>query len=199
MTRVFRYLTHPEVLIDANTPVPEWGLSEKGRQRTLRFRHARALGRTRSIFSSAERKALETAEILASKLGVEVTVRELSHENDRSATGFLEPKEFQRVADEFFATPSKSVRGWERAMDAQQRIVDQFNQIMRQSLEGDILMVGHGGVGTLLYCHLAEVEIDRKHDQIGGGGNVFAFDLDQRSILYPWRPMEMFEAGLQTP
>lgn len=195
MTRVFRYLTHPEVLIDANTPIPEWGLSEIGRQRTLQFRHAHALRQTRSIISSGERKALETADILAIKLGVEVTVRELSHENDRSATGFLEPSEFQSVADEFFAAPTRRVRGWEKALDAQQRIVGQAKQVIRQFPEGDILMVGHGGVGTLLFCHLAALKIDRKHDQIGGGGNVFAFDLDERLIVHSWLPMEAFEAG----
>jgi hypothetical protein len=44
-------------------------------------------------------------------------------ENDRSATGFLPPEEFERVADEFFGSPEKSARGWERAGDAQVRIV----------------------------------------------------------------------------
>jgi hypothetical protein len=33
------------------------------------------------------------------------------HENDRSATGFLPPPEFEAVADAFFVRPLESVRG----------------------------------------------------------------------------------------
>ncbi len=194
MTRVFRYLTHPEVTIDPDVPVPEWGLSEKGRQRTLAFRGSPILRDTKSVISSAERKALDTAEILAAALGVEVIVRARSHENDRSATGFLAPSEFESVADAFFAAPGESIRGWERAIDAQRRIAGEADQVMQQSADGDILMVGHGGVGTLLYCHLAGLDIDRKHDQGAGGGKVFAFDPDRNAILHAWLPMEALGA-----
>ena len=51
------------------------------------------------------------------------------HENDRSATGFLEPSEFERVADEFFARPTVSIGGWERAIDAQKRIVGEVEAV----------------------------------------------------------------------
>ena len=44
-------------------------------------------------------------------------------ENDRSATGFLPREEFWATADLFFAHPTESIRGWERAIDAQARIV----------------------------------------------------------------------------
>lgn len=195
MASVFRYLSHPQVCIDPDIPVPDWGLSEKGRQRTRAFARSVVLAGTRSIYSSAERKALETAKILAAKCRLDVTVRERTHENDRSATGFLDPEEFEKVANQFFAVPNKSVRGWETAADAQNRIVTEAMQVMQQAPEGDILMVGHGGVGTLLYCNLLGLEIDRKHDQIGGGGNVFAYDLQQQSILHAWRPMEDFLGG----
>jgi len=65
----------------------------------------------------------ETAEIIARELNVTVEVREAMHENDRSATGFLPPYEFETVANRFFADPLVSIRGWERAIDAQLRIV----------------------------------------------------------------------------
>ena len=41
------------------------------------------------------------------------------HENDRSATGYLPPNQFEAMADRFFAEPQASVLGWERAVDAQ--------------------------------------------------------------------------------
>jgi broad specificity phosphatase PhoE len=140
--------------------------------------------------TSAERKALETAEPIADALGVRVEVRDAMHENDRSATGFLPLREFEAVAHEFFAHPDKSARGWERARDAQKRIVGQVETVLSRSLEGHVLFVGHGAVGTLLYCHYADVEIDRMHDQMPDGGNYFTIRKETREVLHGWRRME---------
>ena len=184
------YITHPQVQIDANVPVPEWGLSEIGRARALAMLEQPWVGSIRRVVSSAERKAIETAEILARQLGLTVEVRERMHENDRSATGFLPPPEFEAVADRFFANPHKSIRGWERAIDAQQRIVSDVEAVLDAAVGGDIVFVGHGGVGTLLLLSLSNREISREADQPAGGGNYFAYDIGARSILHGWRPID---------
>jgi broad specificity phosphatase PhoE len=184
------YITHPQVQIDANVPVPEWGLSEIGRARALAMLEQPWVGSIRRVVSSAERKAIETAEILARQLGLTVEVRERMHENDRSATGFLPPPEFEAVADRFFANPHKSIRGWERAIDAQQRIVSEVEAVLDAAVGGDIAFVGHGGVGTLLLLSLSNREISREADQPAGGGNYFAYDIGARSILHGWRPID---------
>jgi broad specificity phosphatase PhoE len=143
------------------------------------------------VIASAETKAAQTAAILASSLGIDVEVRAAMHENDRSATGFLEPKEFEATADQFFAHPTKSVRGWETAVRAQVRIVTAVEEIL-PALRGDgnLLFVGHGAVGTLLYCHYARLAISRKHDQPAGGGNYFEVRIKDRMVLHSWLPME---------
>ena len=186
-----RYLTHPQVRIDPAIPVPEWGLSDAGRTRVEAVAAAGWLNGTVSIVSSAERKAVETAEIIAAALGLGVEIRQAMHENDRSATGFLAPPEFELVADRFFAQPEASIRGWERAIDAQARIVREVEAVLAGGIDGDILFVGHGAVGTLLYCHYAGVPIDRRYDQPAGGGNYFTLSAQERRIEHPWRPMEM--------
>jgi broad specificity phosphatase PhoE len=185
-----RYLTHPQVKIDPAIPVPSWGLSEIGRARTQAIAGARRLSATTQIISSAERKAIETAEIIAAKLNVHVEVRQAMHENDRSATGFLVPDEFELVANQFFAQPDVSIRGWERAIDAQSRIVREVEHVLARKRPGDVLFVGHGGVGTLLYCHYAGLAIDRAHDQPAGGGCFFAFAEDGRRVQHSWRHLE---------
>lgn len=189
-----RYLTHPQVMIDPNVPVPSWGLSPVGRARVEALANASWLSATTQIVSSAERKAIETAEIIGRALGVTVEIREAMHENDRSATGFLQPSEFETVADQFFAQPHASIRGWERAIDAQARIVREAEEVLARNRGGDVLFVGHGAVGTLLLCHYAGHPIDRRHDQGAGGGHVFAFEKDARRILHAWRKMEDIEA-----
>ncbi|QOG16915.1 MULTISPECIES: histidine phosphatase family protein [Bradyrhizobium] len=187
---IVRYLTHPQVQIDPDVPVPQWGLSPTGRARTEALAQASWLAHTTQIVSSGERKAIETAEIIAIRLGIMIEIREAMHENDRSATGFLKPAEFEQVADRFFAEPHLSVRGWERAIDAQARIVREAEAVLARNRPGDILFVGHGGVGTLLFCHTAGYPIDRVHDQPAGGGNLFAFARDGRQVVHGWRRME---------
>ena len=186
-----RYLTHPQVQVDPQVPVPQWYLSELGAARVRAVRSAPVLRATRHVVSSAEVKALETAGPIAEALDLRVDVRERMHENDRSSTGFLPPDRFERMADRFFAHPEISAEGWETARDAQARIVAEVFDYLNECDGGDVLIVGHGGVGTLLWCALAGVGIDRRHDQgPGGGGNWFAFDTVDRKPLSGWQPME---------
>lgn len=185
-----RYLSHPQVLIEPDKPVERWGLNDIGRARVEAIAAAPALRQTRSVISSAETKAIETATPIAEALGLAVTVRAAMHENDRFATGFLPPAEFEQTADRFFATPELSVRGWERAVDAQARIVAEAMAALHEAPEGDVLFVGHGAVGTLLMCHLGRMAIHRSHDQAAGGGNAFAFARLSHTLIHGWQKME---------
>ena len=184
------YLSHPEVCIDPAVPVPAWGLAPLGRERVVGVRDAAWIAGCRRIVTSAERKAMETAELVAAASGVPIDVRPAMHENDRTATGFLPPPEFESVADRFFAEPEASVRGWERAADAQRRICREFDSLLAShDAARPMLIVGHGGVGTLLYCRLAVQPIDRRFDQ-ARAGSVFAIELATRRPLFGWILME---------
>jgi broad specificity phosphatase PhoE len=145
-----------------------------------------------AIYCSTEQKAIDGATILAEHLALPFHEVEALGENDRSATGFLPPDEFRRVADQFFAAPDESVRGWERAVDAQARIVRAVEQIaLEDTTGGTIAIVSHGAVGTLLYCHLAGEPIARRWDQPpNGGGNYYRFTLSPRAALLWWRPFD---------
>jgi len=180
------FITHPEVVIDPTVPVPRWHLSEIGIARMRAFASSPAMASIRTIWASTETKAIEGAGIVAARHALPVSVHAGLDENDRSATGFLPPEEFQRTANAFFANPNVSVRGWERAVDAQRRVVAAFDAITAAPSEGDIAIVGHGGVGTLLYCHLAGRPISREHDQ-PAQGHYWTYALQSRSMLHGWR------------
>lgn len=190
------YLTHPQVQIDPNVPVPDWGLSEYGRERAALAAGSAWTRAIRAIVASGERKAVETANIVGAAYGLVPRIRHDMHENDRSATGFLPPRAFEAMADAFFANPSTSIRGWERAIDAQNRIVAAAEAEIIGAGAGDLLFVGHGGVGTLLLCHWLGVAIGREHDQRPGGGCVFAFDAATRRVIHPWLALEDARVGV---
>lgn len=166
------FLTHAEVVVDPARPIESWGLSPEGRARAAGAASCAWDPGVRRIVSSEEQKAIETAEVLAAAVGA-VPVRDADlGEIDRSATGYLPFDEFDAVVDAFFREPGVSVRGWERAVDAQARIV---TAVRRVTADGDATVVSHGAVGALLLAHLRGVPIDRALDQ-PGMGSVFAFD-----------------------
>lgn len=190
--RTFYLVTHPNVVISRDVPVPRWPLSELGKQRMRAGLRQPWVRELTSIYCSTEQKAIDGAEILAACLGIGFEqVAELG-ENDRSATGFLPPDEFERVADQFFGSPNNSIRGWERAIDAQSRIVRAVEDIAaRDKTSGAVAVVSHGAVGTLLYCHLAGEPIDRRRDQPpNGGGNFYGFTLSPRAVHSWWRAVD---------
>lgn len=183
------FITHPEVVVDPAVPVPQWKLSGPGIARMKAFAASPRLANVAAIWSSAEVKAVEAAAILAAKLNLTAAIDPDLHENDRSATGFLPPPEFEKMANAFFASPKESVRGWERAIDAQARVVGAVERILASHAQGDVAFVAHGGVGTLLQCHLLGEAISRRFDQ-PSQGHVFAFDLATRKVVHGWKTLE---------
>jgi broad specificity phosphatase PhoE len=186
------FVTHPNVVISRDVPVPQWPLSELGRARMTRGLAQPWLRGVTSIYSSTERKAIDGAQIMADHLRLCFTpILELG-ENDRSSTGFLPPDEFEAVADEFFAKPTISVRGWERAVDAQSRVVSVIARLIAaEETAGSIAIVAHGAVGALLFCQLSGHAIDRRYDQpANGGGNYFHFSLEPCVVHSGWLPFD---------
>jgi len=192
MPRTLYFITHPNVVISREIPVPQWPLSEVGRNRMKAgLRHPWMMDLT-SIYCSTEQKAIDGAEIMAHHLSLGYTQVQALGENDRSTTGFLPPSEFEAVADEFFAKPAQSVRGWEKAADAQARIVDAVCSIAAtDQSKGAIAIVAHGAVGTLLYCYLSGHEIARRWDQPpNSGGNYYAFELNPNRVFSWWKAID---------
>ena len=174
--------------IDAGIPDPV--LTPTGREQASQAARRLAERGITRLVTSPYKRTIETAEIIAKAVGAEVQVRQGMHENDRSATGYLPAEAFERTADQFFARPFESVDGWERAIDAQKRIVDEMDSVLQADDTCDVLVIGHGGVGTLLLCHLAGLDIDRRHDQPAGGGHFFTVARPSLRLLHTWRRME---------
>jgi broad specificity phosphatase PhoE len=195
------YITHPQVVIDPDVPTPRWGLNETGRARAEAFAARNILPSGVAVFSSTEAKASELAAIIAVPIGAAVVHDEAMGENDRSSTGYMQPQRFEATADRFFAHPHESIDGWERAIDAQARIVSAVRGAL-VGLPAETLAVfcGHGAVGTLLKCHCGHRAIARDEDQRRmadpGGGNAFVFDLDAPALICDWVPMEELDPAL---
>ncbi|MDP1618088.1 histidine phosphatase family protein [Phenylobacterium sp.] len=166
------FVTHPEVVIDPDVPVPRWPLSAKGRARMEALAEALAGLRVRAVWSSDEQKAMDGAEILSERLQAPHHVDAALGENDRSATGYIAPPRFWEVVAEFFAHPDVSVQGWETARDAQSRILAAMGRVADEAQSSLTVVVSHGGVGQLLTAALQNVAIgqEAKSPNPSGGG-----------------------------
>jgi broad specificity phosphatase PhoE len=186
------FITHPEVVIDPSVPVPDWPLSPEGVRRMSLALEQPWMSHLGAVFTSAERKATDAARLVADRFGLSLVIVPELGENDRSATRYLPKAEFEATADLFFAHPGGSVRGWERAVDAQRRIVAALERVILEAPEqGDVAVISDGGVGALLLCHLKGVPIRRSEDQPGaGGGCVYSFDMHTRVLLSDWHLIE---------
>jgi broad specificity phosphatase PhoE len=185
------YVSHPNVQIDPAVPVPDWGLSAEGRRRTQLMLGQVWISSIGRVVSSPERKARETADLIADHLGLEVEVRAATGEIDRSSTGFVSHERHEALADRLFGEPDLSADGWETARDAQSRIVTALDDLLVDDGGSDVV-VGHGGVGTLLFCHLARLDIARQHDQPGQGHH-WAFDRSSGAVVHRWRPVDQLD------
>ena len=153
MSSTLYFITHSNVVISREVPVHQWPLSEVGRSRMKSGHYQPWISDVTSIYCSTEQKAIDGAEIMANHLPLGYTKVHALGENDRSATGFLHQDEFEAVADVFFAELFNSVRGWEKAADAQARVVNAVLSVAaKDQSKGSIAIVSHGAVGTLLYC-----------------------------------------------
>jgi broad specificity phosphatase PhoE len=182
------FVTHAQVEINPLRPVPDWPLNPLGRSRHETLSSSPVLAGVTSVYCSDERKARDGAAIHAAHLGLEPKVVSSLGENDRSATGYLPPAEFEAMADAFFANPDERVRGWESARAAQARIVAAVRTVVElDAATGDILIVSHGAVGTLLRCACLGRPISRSEDQPAGGGSYFVIQLPDWTTDPDWR------------
>lgn len=180
------FITHPEVVVDPARPVVLWQLSAAGIARARAFAEGGALDGVGAVWASAETKAIEAAGIIAGRLGLGVAVDPGLGENGREATGFLQPAEFERTADAFFARPEESVRGWERAVDAKARMVAAVGRIVAGHGVGDLAIVSHGAVGALLLAALSGAAIGRAWDQ-PFQGHFWRARLPGLAVVHGWR------------
>jgi broad specificity phosphatase PhoE len=165
------------------------------------------MGQVGRVIASSETKALQAATVVARHRDLEIEVRGTSGEIDRSVTGFVPPEHHDRLTEQFFAQPGRSFEGWESATAAQARVVAALADVvwvgggpskdglLRLAFEPDgpdVVVIGHGAVGTLLWCHLNGVPIARRYDQ-AGQGHYWSFDRAAGQMLHSWKPIDLIE------
>ena len=144
--------------IDPSVPAKEWVLSNEGRRRARKLGERLDRYSLDLIVSSAEPKAIETAEIAAGVLNVRMEVVEGLHEHERVNAGFLEKERYEQSIRRFFAGPTDLVFGEETADNAYNRFANAVHRLTDRPLIENIAIVTHGTVLSLFVSRNSDLE-----------------------------------------
>lgn len=137
--------------LDGSLPSKEWKLGEKGLKQAQKFANfvRDNLDVDPVIYSSSETKAIDTAKILAETLSLTHKVNPALGEFDRPALSIVSEEDHFDRNEPLFTNPDKAYLGSESANTALERFESAIQEIIKEPLEDERLVVTHGTVMSL--------------------------------------------------
>jgi broad specificity phosphatase PhoE len=146
---------HAAPQVEPGVAPEQWRLSDRGRASVAPLAAAVGAHPPSLVISSTERKAVETAELIAQALGVDSQTAPGLHEHDRSNVPQLRSSEFISMIELFFRRPTERVLGSETARQAEERFTIALGAVAEAHAEQDIAVVSHSTVIALLLARLS--------------------------------------------
>ena len=146
---------HSHVDVVPGRPPRTWELSAEGRRRAAVLAERLADFGAARVVSSVEPKAIETAEIVAQRLGVPAVIAPGLHEHERETAPFLGAEAFATAIAWLFDEPQKVVFGEESADAAADRFAAAVDAL---GGDGDEIVVAHGTVIALYVSRVAGID-----------------------------------------
>jgi broad specificity phosphatase PhoE len=150
-------IKHARPQVDPAVPAEAWTLGPEGREGAARLA-ARLSGYSfNPLFTSAEPKAAETAQIIGHELARPVEQVPGLPEHDRRNVPHMESREFISMMALFFSQPDRLVLGNETADEAHARFEAAVEGVITKA-SGDVAIVSHGTVIALFAQRRAQQE-----------------------------------------
>lgn len=147
--RTLVLVRHAESFPRPDRPASRWGLTDRGRAQALEAADRIGAHRPRVCLSSAEPKAVETARLLALRLGVGTRAVSGIEEHLRETVPFFaDPLDFRAAVLAMLARPDEPVFGEETAAGCLARFTAGLDQALA-SERGNLAVVTHGTVMSL--------------------------------------------------
>jgi broad specificity phosphatase PhoE len=140
-------------------PIPgvdaqRWPLAPEGQGRAAALAPRLARYQPGVVFSSYERKAVQTAQIVAEGLHIPYVLWPGLHEHVRTAVPYFDRATFLNLVQDFFARPDELIFGSESANQTLTRFEDALDDLVSSYPRRTIAAVSHG---TVLSLYLAPV------------------------------------------
>jgi broad specificity phosphatase PhoE len=140
-------IKHSAVVVDAATAPKNWQLNDQGRRLCRALASSLRIHELGVLVSSEERKAVETAEIVAKHLAIDARTAPGLDEHRRPFVPA--PAEFDRLMELFFAEPHDRAFGEESAEEAFARFAGAIDAVLASEPDRNVGIVAHGTVIAL--------------------------------------------------
>lgn len=183
MIKTIYFITHPNVQVNPELPPDQWSLSQKGYQRLDQLSQESFWLEVQHIFASYDNRGQETGKYLAQKHNLPLQQFPGLHEYERRESPFLSLNDLRIAMRMFFKRPKESIFGWERALDAQNRIRNTLHQLIDEYPDLDTIAIcSHGVIGSLLRSELMGHPIEESlcQEEIGA---YLMLDWEHQSVV----------------
>jgi broad specificity phosphatase PhoE len=144
---------HAEVSLDLTVAAEHWKLSTAGQAWAERLAALSIFANLDTVWTSPEPKAQATAQPLAYRQSARLFIHPDLAELQRGPTNIPDRESYEAAVRNAFDQPEHSIEGWERAADAQRRIVGCVMSLAAET-PGSFAIVSHGLVLALLLARL---------------------------------------------
>lgn len=145
---------HGPSVVDVSEPAASWTLDKAGWPDIVKL--ARRLPSGALFFSSPEPKAVETAKLLTRE---PVEVVDDLRQQERLVPGWIDDM-VGTVVRAFLRPDVSAYDGWEPIAMTRKRVAGAVRSILRLHPFGDVVLVGHATVWTLIVAELTAAEPD---------------------------------------
>lgn len=170
----------PEIVEEL--PAREWILSAEGKRRARILADKLRHYQPDIIISSSEPKAIQTAEVIANAMELEMQIVNDLHEHERTKSAFLSQEVFETNIREFFKKPDELIFGSETADQALDRFRRAVASVRNNYGDRTIVIVAHGSVITLFVSRLTGLPEFSLWKELGLPSYV-VFDLQSNIIV----------------
>ncbi|HEY0734571.1 MAG TPA: histidine phosphatase family protein [Herpetosiphonaceae bacterium] len=153
MTQLLFLIRHAPVEQNMAVAAEHWTLSAEGRELAARLAALPILENVQAVWSSPEPKAQATAQPLVDRHKAAFLIHPDLAELQRGPSNLPDRETYETAVRQAFANPDISSGAWERAGDAQRRIVAAVSEIAAQA-SGPVAIVAHGLVLSLLVAYV---------------------------------------------
>lgn len=150
-------IKHSLPTLDPLVPARLWRLSAEGQRRCALLADRLVPHYPDVMISSAEPKALETAQLVADRLCLPVEVVAGLHEHNRSNVGWLETEAFEQAVAAYFEQPDTLVFGSETANQSHHRFAAAVDGAIARHPDHTLAFVAHGAVIALYVSRVVGV------------------------------------------
>jgi len=143
------------IVSSSKNAINGYGLTTKGADQVLNAALSTRLGNELIIISSDYKRAVETATIMRSVLGIskEITYEPLLRERDFGAWELTEHENYEKIWQQDLTNPEETIKHAETVQQVLDRGLKVIKSLEKTYDDEKILLVGHGDVLQILFAY----------------------------------------------